>query len=324
MGVKDDYQYEYLNDNRRFADQINGGLFGGKQIIRPEELQQLEPQNVYLGGKDKKRKNAKTIVDKARLWKGRQIHILVIENQNQVDYHMVLRNMLSESLGYLRQWNQTSAYHAEKKDLKKGSDAFISGMKKEEKFQPIITLVVYFGTEHLWDGATCLYELLDIEEELKDYVTNYKLNLYDCQAHDTFEEYHTGLRQVFETVRYGKDKEKLHKVMEENREIYSRIDGATRDMLEVVANVKIPEEFKVVEEKEERYDMCKAFEDMRLEGYEEGIAEGIEKGVEKGIRALIETCKKFGIPQNKILEECMEKYELTREKAQEYMTECGE
>lgn len=38
MGVKDDYQYEYLNDNRRFADQINGGLFGGKQIVRPEEL----------------------------------------------------------------------------------------------------------------------------------------------------------------------------------------------------------------------------------------------------------------------------------------------
>lgn len=67
MGVKDDYQYEYLNDNRRFADQINGGLFGGKQIVRPEELQQLEPQNVYLGGKDKKRKNVKTIVDKARL-----------------------------------------------------------------------------------------------------------------------------------------------------------------------------------------------------------------------------------------------------------------
>lgn len=320
MGVKDDYQYEYLNDNRRFADQINGGLFGGKQIIRPEELQQLEPQNVYLGGKDKKRKNAKTIVDKARLWKGRQIHILVIENQNQVDYHMVLRNMLSESLGYLRQWNQTSAYHAEKKDLKKGSDAFISGMKKEEKFQPIITLVVYFGTEHLWDGATCLYELLDIEEELKDYVTNYKLNLYDCQAHDTFEEYHTGLRQVFETVRYGKDKEKLRKVMEENREIYSRIDGATRDMLEVVANVKIPEEFKVVEEKEERYNMCKAFEDMRLEGYEEGIAEGMEKG----IRALIETCRELGASRDVIVGKCMEKYELTREKAQEYMAKCGE
>ena len=39
---------------------------------------------------------------------------------------------------------------------------------------------------------------------------------------------------------------------------------------------------------------------------------------------MIETCKKFGIPQNKILEECMEKNELTQEKAQEYMAECGE
>ncbi len=30
--------------------------------------------------------------------------------------------------------------------------------------------------------------------------------------------------------------------MEENREVYSRIDSETRDMREVVANVKIPEE----------------------------------------------------------------------------------
>ena len=74
-------------------------------------------------------------------------------------------------------------------------------MKKGEKFAPIITLVVYFGTDGAWDGAKCLYDLLDIDEDLKEYVTNYRLNLYDCHEHDTFEEYKTGLRQVFEIVR---------------------------------------------------------------------------------------------------------------------------
>lgn len=240
---------------------------------------------------------------------------------------MVLRNMLSESLGYHKQWKRKKDYHKQKKDLKKGSDEFLSGMKKEEKFIPIITLVVYFGTEHSWDGARCLYELVDLEEDMKEYVTNYRLNLYDCQAHDTFEEYRTDLRQVFETVRYGKDKEKLRQVMEENREIYSRIDSETRQMMEVVANVKIPEEYRVVENGEERYNMCQAFLDMRLEGYEEGmakgIAEGITEGITKGIWALIETCKKYGVSRDDTLEECMEKFELTREKAEEYVAEHG-
>lgn len=191
-------------------------------------------------------------------------------------------------------------------------------MKKGEKFAPIITLVVYFGTDGSWDGARCLYDLLDIDEELKKYVTNYRLNLYDCHEHDTFEEYKTGLRQVFEAVRYAKDKNKLKEVMEENREAYSRIDSDTRNMLEVVANIKIPENCKVMEEGKERYDMCKAFEDMRQEGYDEGI----EKGIEKGICVLIQTCTELGIASDIIIEKCMEKYDISKEMAGKYMKEC--
>ncbi len=316
MGIKDEYQFDYLDDNRRFADQVNGALFGGKQVIKAEELEFMEPQIVNSEKKAGKRRTVKTIVDKRRLWKGRWIHILAIENQNYVDYQMVLRNMLSESLAYHKQWKQKKAEHRRKKDLKK-TDEYLSGMKAGEKFMPVITVVVYFGTEHPWGGARCLYDLLDIDEELKEYVTNYRLNLYDCQEHDTFEEYQTGLRQVFETVRYAKDKEKLQQIMEANREAYSRIDSETKEILEVIANVKIPEEFKLMEEGEERYDMCKAFEDMRLEGYEEGI----EKGLIKGIQALIQTCKELGASRETIIEKCMEKFELTGEKAEAYVKE---
>ena len=262
-GKKDDYQFDYLDDNRRFADQINGALFSGKQVVKPEELETADTQTVSTV-KEKKAESIKTVVDKVRIWKGRKLHILVVENQNYVDYQMVLRNMLTESNGYRKQWKQKKRVHTEKKDLEE-KDEYLSGMKREEKFAPIITLVVYFGTEHKWDGARCLYDLLDIDDELKKYVTNYRLNLYDCQEHDTFNEYQTGLRQVFETVRYAKDKEKLKEVMEENHEAYSKIDSDTKDMLEVLANVNIPEKFKTIEDGEERYDMCKAFEDMRQE-----------------------------------------------------------
>ena len=312
MGKRDDYQSVYLDDDRRFADQINGALFGGRQVVKSEELEREDTQAVNLEEKGKTGRTARTIVDKSRLWRGRKLHVLVIENQNYVDYHMVLRNMLSESNEYNRQWKEKKRVHEEAHDLK-GKDAYLSRMKPEEKFTPVITLAVYFGTEHPWDGAKCLYDLLDIDEELKEYVTNYRLNLYDCQAHDTLEEYRTGLRQVFETVRYGKDKEKLHKIMQENREAYSRIDSETKEMLEVLANVKIPDAFKIEEEGEERYNMCKAFEDMRQEGIEIGLAVGMEKG----IQALVQTCKELGASRETI----MEKFELTREKAKAYVEE---
>ncbi len=318
MGIKDEYQFDYLDDNQRFADQVNGALFGGKQIVKAEELEPMEPQSVNLENRAGKRRPAKTVVDKKRLWNGRKIHILVIENQNYVDYQMVFRNMLSESIAYNKQWKQKKAEHERQDDLKK-TDEYLSHMKKEEIFTPIITLVVYFGTEHPWDGAKCLYDLLDIDEDMKSVVSNYRLNLYDCQAHDTFEEYQTGLRQVFETARYAKDKEKLLQIMEENREVYSRIDSETKEMIEVLVNVKIPETFQVKEDGEERYDMCKAFEDMKLEGIEIGLAEGMEKG----IRALIETCKELGISRGVIIEKCMVKFEMTEEKAVAYAAEYG-
>lgn len=166
MGKADEYQPDYLDDNFRFADQIDGALF-----------------------------------------RGRLLHILVVENQTYVNYRMVLRNMLTESLSYHKQWKHKKVVHDSGGELSSDRDAFLSGMGSGERFIPIITLVVYCGTEHPWDGARCLYDLLDIDDEMKKYVANYRLNLYDCHEHDTFDEYLSGLRQLFEVVRYSKEEE---------------------------------------------------------------------------------------------------------------------
>ena len=90
MGRTDEYQYDYLDDNNRFADQINGALFQGKQLVKPTDLEPVDAQAVYLGKEAGLRKNFRTIVDKVRMWKGRLIHIVAVENQTYVDYHMVM------------------------------------------------------------------------------------------------------------------------------------------------------------------------------------------------------------------------------------------
>lgn len=272
------FKFDYLDDNVRFADQINGALFHGRQVVKANELDPVDSQVVYLGKEAGRRTNFKAVADKTRIWRGRLIHILAVENQSFVDYHMVLRNMLTECLSYQKQWKQKKTAHEREENLEIGTDEFMSGMTKEEKFMPVITLVVYCGTEHSWDGARCLYDLLEVNDELKEFITNYKLNLYDCHAHDTFDEYHTGLRQLFEMVRYGKDKEKLKEIMEENKEIYSSLDSDTKELLEVVAKVRMKED-AVMKNGEKKYDLCKAFVDMKLEGKEEGSQERLVKTV---------------------------------------------
>ena len=54
--------------------------------------------------------------------------------------------------------------------------------------------------------------------------------------------------------------------MEENKEAYDNIDRDTKELLETVAKIRIPEEYKVIKNGEERFEMCKAFEDYKLEG----------------------------------------------------------
>lgn len=43
---------------------------------------------------------------------------------------------------------------------------------------PVITLVLYFGYDKQWEIPTTLYECLSIPEELKPYVNDYKMNLF--------------------------------------------------------------------------------------------------------------------------------------------------
>lgn len=63
MGKSDEYQFDYLDDNERFADQVNGALFQGRWVIKPGELEPADAQAVYLGKESGVRKNVRTVVD---------------------------------------------------------------------------------------------------------------------------------------------------------------------------------------------------------------------------------------------------------------------
>ena len=291
MGKKDLWQSDYFDDKRRFTDMINGAFFKGEQIMDAEELEEGDSKLVHH---EKSGETINVIRDKVYKWKGQHVSICVLENQSYVDYRMVFRIMLEEAVSYIKQ--QKSAY----KKLTNAGYKFegaelLSQMRKEEKYTPVITLILYLGTEQEWDGAKSLYEMLEIGEELKPFVTDHKLNLFDYHEYKDFSIFKTENRIIFELLSCAKDKAKMEKVIRENQYILDKETAkAILGMLGIKVNLN---KIMVKTEKGVRYSMCKAIDDLkesgRCEGRLEGRREGERETLKKGLEAMINSLKKF-------------------------------
>ena len=85
MGKSDVYQFDYLDYNERFADQVNGALFQGRQVVKPDELEPVDMQSVYLGKEAGGRREFQAVVDKARMWIRSLLNIIAVEYEMYVD-----------------------------------------------------------------------------------------------------------------------------------------------------------------------------------------------------------------------------------------------
>ena len=304
MGQVDLYQSDFYEDKNRFADVFNGVLFNGKDVMSPEELEIEDSVMVSfrseIAGK-------KVICDKVRKWRGRYVSIFVLENQSYVDYRMVLRVMEAEVIGYDNQRKEMNRRNQEE-GIKLTGDEYPSGMKKEQKLVPIITLVLYMGQDKLWDGARSLYEMLELEDELKPFVNDFKLNLFDYHEWKEFSRFKTANRLLFEALSCGNDRKRMKKILRENPG-YKALDLESAKAIRGMLGVKIDLDTVKEKDKEGRavYNMCKAFDDHKEEGRREGKRKGEQEMAIKLIKNLMKTqkvsfdiaVKMLGISKNK-------------------------
>ena len=75
----------YLDDDKRFADLFNQLYFKGRQVVDAEEL--AEASEVYHG-KPGEKGNQRTRDIKRRLKSGKELKILAVESQSDVNYIM--------------------------------------------------------------------------------------------------------------------------------------------------------------------------------------------------------------------------------------------
>ena len=101
MGKEDVNLKDYFNDVGRYADLWNGGVFEGKQIVKSDELQEVNP-SVFKADNHAVMERSRDVVMKQNL-KGHRFILLAVENQKIIDYSMPVRIMLQEALTYDQQ-----------------------------------------------------------------------------------------------------------------------------------------------------------------------------------------------------------------------------
>ena len=219
MSAKDSMAKEYFADNARFADLCNNILYGGREVILPENLKERDTTEVLTAlGLDKKTiamQKLRDIFKNASIkYTGKSYVVLIgVENQSDIHYAIPVKNMFYDVMAYGNQVKETAKKHRREKDTAT-SDEFLSGFTKEDKLIPVITITVYLGTKE-WDGPRKLSDMFgDVDEELLPFIPDYRINLLAPREITDFTGFRTSIRQLFEVLKNAYDKEKMQEVLE--------------------------------------------------------------------------------------------------------------
>ena len=239
MGKADIAVKNWLSDNDRFADLFNGTIFGGRQIVRPEELENMDREtDIIVTDKEKKSRGMQRHRDVVKRWKkGLDLAVLACEAQNEIHYAMPVRNMTQDGISYTEQirllWQQRKKERRNGQQTRKlTGEEYLSRFGKDDRIFPVITIVFYYDVKK-WDGAVELYDMFRINKELKDekilekYIPNYRINLVDAGNIKHLEQFGTDLQQVFGMLKCRGEKEKLQNYIQENRNYFENVDEET-------------------------------------------------------------------------------------------------
>ena len=172
----------YWRNNEQFADIFNAVLFNGNKVIKPEELEDMDTEESlvlehkeYIQSIVAARDNVK--IRKKSTTYDAEFVILGLEGQECIHYAMPLRVMGYDYSTYKKQYDDNAAKRKKEKGLTE--DEYLSGMKKTDKFIPVITIVIYYG-EKPWDGAVSLHGMLNIPKAMETFVNDYKIHLVEA------------------------------------------------------------------------------------------------------------------------------------------------
>ena len=256
MNGKDITQKMLERYNDVFADIVNVLLFNGRKIVDEDALIDTPVDSALkLDGEIHSQYR-----DVAKYWKNSQINIALfgLENQTVPDKLMPMRVIGYDGAEYKKQVLEENRY---------------------KKKYPVITLVLYMGYDRNWKYSNSLLDLLEVDENLKPYVSDYKINIFEIaflnrEKIDLFKSDFRMLAdylyQMRTTDSYEGDESDI-KHVDEILMLMSAMSGFKN----VDNIIKVAHERKVS-------NMKGFFELAEEKGLEKGLEQGIEKGIELG------------------------------------------
>ena len=291
MGKTDAMTYTYMSDNRRYADIFNYHLYGGRKVIKADELHELDTRELAMPyGEDGVVDTIQRYRDLLKYMRVVQDDkatylLLGIENQSENHYAMPVRDMLYDAAQYARQITATARAHREAKDDATPAE-YLSGFHKDDRLIPVVTLVLFWSPDK-WNAPKSLYEMFDLgDDEMLRFVNDYKINLvspYDMQDED-FDKLETTLAAALKYIKYSKDDEALQKVLDSDK-VYEKMDRETADLINEVTGSGM------LFEEEEMVNVCIATENMKKKAADARAVEIAKSFLDMGKNTIEEIAK---------------------------------
>lgn len=285
----------FWRDNEHFADLFNATVFNGKQVLKPNKLTEMDTDvSATIQSKSYNESITRNRDVVKKMSDGVEFNILGLEIQDKTHYAMPLRTMTYDALGYIKEYNDIKKHHKLNKDSFCSPEEFLSGINESDRFHPIITIVLYYG-ESLWDGPTCLSDMMiSMSNNIKEYFSDYKLNLVQILDSDKYTFYNEDVRDVFNIIRniYNDDFDSIY------REYESR--NVDIDVMELICNItSVPKLMDLCTDTEQggTVNMCEAMKRFQAECESKGMKEGIDSEKVNSIISMLE----FGITREQIL-----------------------
>lgn len=275
MATQDAVTKQYVSEAEVFADAFNYLMYDGEQVIRPENLKDMDTTQYVLPYGEKGHPEAaqkyrdvlKTLAIKTD--ENCTYLVLGIENQSSVHYAMPVRNMLYDAMQYEKQVRELAKAHRREHDTGTPEE-YLSGMKKEDRLIPVVTLVINFG-DRAWDGPLSLREMYaEQPEKVLAFLPDYKVQLIDPMRmeDEDFAKLNSSLREVLAYIRYQHNKQKMEKLLHED-ERFTRLERNAAMVINTVTNAGIE-----MNPNEEVVNMCEAIRQMMDESEMRGKQSG--------------------------------------------------
>ena len=301
-----------MSDNEVFADVFNQFLFHGEIVLTSDTLTPVDTSafTVLYGetGTDTSVQRFRDVLKLGIAKKNKTVVYLLlgIENQSEIHFAMPVRNMLYDALAYTEQVEATAKRHRlEQMNQQVSSAEYLSGFYRDDRLVPVVTLVVYFGSD-VWDAPKSLHEMLECKDEkVLSFVADYRLNLIAPaqMSEDEISRFTTSFREVMLFIKYSTDKCRLRELVSEDS-AFRRVDREAARVISTVTGTNLQ-----LNESEEAVDMCLAIYEMckdermegRMEGRMESRTETAQRMLKAGKYALEDIVEISGLEIGKVL-----------------------